>query len=146
MELKLVVFLAFTSVALVVNTLLIWFAYKAFAGVVTRVSETATDFGKSRETVAVVNSVKVAAEQARKATEITKEKLLAFEPVLERASRSWSTGIAKIDAKFESLEQKAAASGKKIRDAVAKPAYKISAVATGIHSVLGFLSPGDDES
>lgn len=146
MELKLVIFLAFTSVALVVNTLLIWFAYKAFTGVVTRLSETATDFGMSGETVAFVNSIKVAVEHARTATEITKEKLVAFDPVLEKASRSWSTGIAKIDAKFESLEQKVAASGEKIRDVIAKPAYKISAVATGIHSVLGFLSPGDDES
>ncbi len=145
MELKLVIFLAFTSVALVVNTMLIWFAYKTFAGIVTRVSETTMEFGKSKETVAVVNSVKVAAEQARRVTEITREKLLAFDPVLDKATRNWSASIAKIDAKFERIERKTAMSGGKIRDAVASPAYTISAVATGIHSVLGFLNSNEDE-
>ena len=146
MELRLVIFLAFTSVTLVANTMLIWFAYRGFAGVVSRVSETVTEFEKSSETAAVINSVKVAAEHARRVTELTREKLTGFEPVLEKARQDWASGLASIDTKLQGIEEKVSTHGRKIRDAVADPAFKISAVADGIQTVLGFITPAEDET
>ena len=40
MDVQIVIFLIFTSVTLVFNSIVVWFAYKAFANITTNVTET----------------------------------------------------------------------------------------------------------
>jgi len=47
METQIVIFLAFISVTVITNTLLIWFVYKGFAGVTSRITETVSEFKTS---------------------------------------------------------------------------------------------------
>jgi hypothetical protein len=146
MEMQLVIFLAFTSVTVVANAMLIWFAYKGFAGMVMRVSQTVTEFRRNDDTVALAESLMLAADHARQATEIAKVRLTEFGPVLDRARHNWSFSLAKIDARCEEIEETVACTGLKVRDAVAKPAYTIAAISSGVQTVLEYVNNGANET
>ena len=84
MEIRIVIFLAFVSVTLITNTLLILFAYRALAGMTTKVTATVAELGKSSETRELINSLHAAAENAASVTESAKLKVAAFTTVLDR--------------------------------------------------------------
>src|SRR5688572_2581169 len=101
MEARLVVFLAFTSVTLIMNTLLIWFAYKAFANLTTRITETVVEFESNGLTRGCIASLHTAARHAASATETTKRRIEEFDPVLGRAQQKYAQTLATMDSKLE---------------------------------------------
>src|SRR6266446_1147082 len=84
METQIVIFLALISVTVITNTLLIWFVYKGFAGVTSRITETVSEFKTSSETKAWLRTFESASKQAVAVTEATKIKIAAFEPGIDR--------------------------------------------------------------
>jgi len=103
MAVQIVIFLAFTSVTLVFNSVVIWFAYKAFASVTLKVTRKMNEFHTSEDAKRWMKSLEVASERAITATSATRDELKAFEPVLARAQSAYGYGLAKVDVRVESL-------------------------------------------
>ena len=136
MELRIVIFLAFISIALITNTLLIWLAYKAFADVTSKVTETVSQLETSsdaRELIAMLQSV---SQQAVSVTEAAKVKLAEFEPVIENVQQHHRETIAKLDSTLETVADEITATARKMRDVVAKPAFSVLAFAATLSQYL----------
>ena len=136
MEIRLVVFLAFASVTVVTNTMMIWFAYKALAGISSKVTKTVSDLEKNNEIKQWIDSLQIAAEQAVVVTQSTKERIAGFEPVLARAQEGFARSLAATDAKLNELGEQITNNATKMRDTVSKPASSIGAFASGLMKVL----------
>ena len=136
MEIRIVIFLAFVSVTVVTNTLLLLFAYKLFSNVTSRVTETVAEFSKMGETREWIDSLQVAAEQAAQITEATKLKMEEFDPVLSRAQENYRRTLSAIDSKLETFAGSVDTTAQTIRDVVAKPAFAVVTFAAGITKVL----------
>jgi hypothetical protein len=136
MEIRLVIFLAFASVTVITNTMLIVFAYKAFANVTSRVTATVSEFEKSSETRAWIDSLQIAAEQAVLVTEATKQTMAEFTPVISRAHENYIRTLVNVDSKLETVADEVSTGARKVRDAVAKPAFSVMAFAASLTKVL----------
>ena len=136
MEIRLVVFLFFVFVTVASNTVLIWFVYKAFAGLTSKVTETVSEFEKSGETRVWIDSLQVAAQQAAMVTEVTKRKMAELEPVLGRAQENYRGTLVEVDSRLEEAAEEITKSAQKLRDVVAKPAFSVVAFAAGMARVL----------
>jgi len=136
MEIRLVVFLFFVFVTVASNTVLIWFVYKAFAGLTSKVTETVSEFEKSGETRVWIDSLQVAAQQAAMVTEVTKRKMAELDPVLGRAQENYRGTLVEVDSRLEEAAEEITKSAQKLRDVVAKPAFSVVAFAAGMARVL----------
>ena len=136
MEIRIVVFLAFVSVTVITNTLLILFAYKAFASITVKVTQTVSEYEKSSETRQWIDSLKVAAEQAVTVTETTKQKIAEFGPVLGRVQENYNRTILQVDSRLEEVADGINTSARKMRDLVATPAFSVMAFAAGIAKIF----------
>jgi hypothetical protein len=145
METRLALFLAFTSVTLIMNTLLIWFMYKAFAGLTSRVTETMSEFERSGITRAWLNSMETAAQHAVSVTGATKQRMAEFDPVLERAQERYALALAQTDSKLENAAEQVSNGARKVRDVVAKPAFSAMAFVAGLSSALNSFDPEPPE-
>ena len=138
MEARLVIFLAFTSVTLTANTLVVWFAYKAFANITGKITEGMREISTSGTTQSWIRSLDVASAQAAVVTQTAKTQIESFEPVLARAQDVYGYSLAKVDAKFETICSTVTEQVEKAQNAILAPAEKIGLVASGIQAVLGF--------
>jgi Na+/phosphate symporter len=124
MEIRLVIFLALISVTLFTNTLLIWFAYKAFAGLASRVTKAANEFQKTGLTKAWIGTMETAAQETVRITEIAKQKMAEYEPALQQAQKGYAETLAKLDSRLDEAGDAVSDGARKMRDTVAKPAFK----------------------
>ena len=131
-----VVFVAFIFASAVINAAIIWLAYKAFAGLTSKVTETVSEFEKSSETRLWIDSLQVAAKQAAMVTEATKLKMAELEPVLGRAQENYRDTLVEVDSRLEEAAEEITKSAQKLRDVVAKPAFSVVAFAAGLAKVL----------
>ena len=136
MEIRIVVFLVFVSVTVITNTLAIFLAYRAFAGLTSKVSATMSDISKSSDTRQVIDSFRVAAEQAAMVTESTKQRIAEFDPILARSQETYKRSLLLIDSKLEKAADNINTSAEKIRDVVAKPAFSVASFVAGMARVL----------
>ena len=136
METRIVIFLAFVSVALITNTVLIWFAYKAFANFTVKVTETVSQFQTSTETREWIAAMQSASEQAVALTEETKIKMAEIKPVLDRTREQYREALATVDSKLETVANEITTHAAKMRDVVAKPAFSIVTFVAGLSRFL----------
>src|SRR5947207_8852772 len=101
METRLVLFLAFVSIALITNTLLILFVYKALSGVTSKVTDGVSAIVTNNEIREWMSTLQSASEQAVAATEATKIRMLECEPVIENARKNYDAALKKADATME---------------------------------------------
>jgi hypothetical protein len=135
MEIRIVIFLFFVFVTVTSNTIMIWFAYRAFAGMTSKVTETVSEFGKSSETRAWIDSLQVAAAEAVAVTEATKQRMAEFEPMIIRAQANYKRALADADSKLEAVAEEVSVGARKMRDVVAKPAFSVMAFVAGLAKV-----------
>src|SRR5881394_1598277 len=136
MEIRIVVFLFFVSVTVITNTLAIFFAYRAFAGLTSKISETMSDISNSSDVRQVIHSLEIAADQAAAVTDTTKRKIAEFDPILSRTHETYRRNLAVIDSKLEKVADNINTSAEKMRDVVAKPALSIASFAAGMARVV----------
>jgi membrane-anchored protein YejM (alkaline phosphatase superfamily) len=136
MEIRLVVFLFFVFVAVTTNTLLVWFAYKAFANLTAKATEAIADFKMNDETHQWFDSLQVASAQALAATESAKKAMVDFEPTIIAAQENYSRALADVDSHMERAAEEITIGARKLRDIVAKPAFSVMAFAAGLTKVL----------
>jgi len=143
MEIRIVVFLAFACATVVMNTILIFFAYKAVAGLTNKVNTSVSEFKNNSETKEWLNSLQVSAAQAVTVTQATKERMAEFEPMMARAQENYTRSLANADVKLDEVATEINKNAEKMRDAVAKPAVSAMAFASGLAKVLESMQ-GDE--
>lgn len=136
MEIRIVIFLAFVSVVVVTNTIMIFFAYKALAGLTSKMMETMSAFSKDSETREWLESARAATEDVAAITESTKVRIAEFEPVLSRAQENHRRILETVDAKLEKSADDITAAAQKARDVIAKPAFAVMSFSAGIRKVM----------
>jgi|SRR5262245_27791775 len=137
MEIRIVIFLAFVSVTLITNTLLILFAYRALAGMTSKLTATVAELGKNSETRELIDSLYVASENAASVTESAKLRVAAFTTVLGRAQETYRRSLDAADSRLEKVAGNVDQASQKVRDAVAKPAFTVASFSAGFIKVLG---------
>ncbi len=136
MEVRIVIFLAFVSVTVVFNTLIIYHAYRAFAGLTSKMTATISEIRASGETREVIESLQTAAEQAAAVTESTKLKIAELDPVLERAHENYRRVLVTVDSKLEKAAENINTTAREVRDIVSKPAFSVATFIAGVAKVL----------
>jgi hypothetical protein len=136
METRLVIFLAFVSVALITNTLLIWLAYKALTGFTSKVTEAVSMFVTNTETNEWIASLRSASEHAIAVTEATKVRIIECQPVVEKAQQNYRSALNKMDSALETVADEITTNAKKARDVVSGPAFSFTAFVAGLTQVL----------
>lgn len=140
MDVQIVIFLTFISVTLVFNSIVIWFAYKAFASITTNVTETMRGIQTSDDAKAWMNALHSASFQAVAATGAAKEMIAGFEPKLARAQSKYGYGLASVDVRLERIHEKVRGRAEKVQNAIVGPAHRIGATMSGVHEALLHLS------
>ena len=146
MEIRLVIFLALISVTLVTNTLLIWFAYKALAGLTSRITQTLVQFEKSGLPKAWIGTMEIAAEEALELTEVAKQRMAECDPVLERAQQQYVHALGKVDSRLEQAGNELSNGARKVRDTVSKPAFKFVSLIAGFTRAVNAMLEDEGES
>jgi biopolymer transport protein ExbB/TolQ len=136
MELRIVVFLGFVAFGTLLNTILIFGAYIAFASLTSKVTTTVTEFQKNNEVRQFIDSMQTVGKQAVTITENTKQRIAEFEPVIAKAQDSFGRTLGVVDSKLEETAKQMDTSARKIRDAVAKPAVSTMAFVAGLMRVF----------
>jgi hypothetical protein len=101
METKIVIFLAFTSATLIFNSVIIWLAYKAYSSGTAKLTALIQEFESSDSTRALLGSAASASTQAVEVTEVVKDQLAKFDPVLARAQSKYEFRLAQVDVQLE---------------------------------------------
>src|SRR5215471_9113300 len=128
METRIVLFLAFVSIALITNTLLIFLVYKALSGVTSKITETFPIVSKSEIRI-WMSALQSASEQAVAVTEATKLKMAECLPVAENAHKNYQGVLKEVDSTLETVADQITTSARKVRDVVARPAFSFVAFA-----------------
>ena len=136
METRIVIFLAFISVTVITNAVLIWFVYKAFANVTSKVTETVVQFEVSSQTREWISILQSASQRAITVTEAARIRMAEIEPALENARQRYNQTLATVDSKLETAAEEITTNARKLRDAVAAPAFSVVAFAAGLASVI----------
>jgi len=136
MEIRIVIFLAFVSVVLITNTIMIFFAYKALAGLTSKMTATMSSFAKNSEARELLESVQAATEQAAAITESTKERIAEFTPVLSRLQEDHRRALINADSKLEKTAGDINTAAQRVRDVIAKPAFAVVSFSAGIRKVI----------
>src|SRR5262249_17931102 len=116
-------------------TLVILFAYRALAGVTSRLTASASEFTTSSETREWIESLQTAAEQAVSVTEVTKTKMQEFEPRLDEVHENYRRTLVLADMKLEKAAGNITTAAQTVRDVVAKPAFAVASFAAGLSKI-----------
>jgi hypothetical protein len=136
METRIVIFLGFVSIALITNTLLIWFAYKTLTGLTSKVTETVSMFVTNTEANKWIASLRSASEQAVAVTEATKVRITECQSVVEEAQQKYRLTLNKVDSTLGMVADEITTNAKKAQAAVSGPAFSFIAFAAGLMQVL----------
>ena len=136
MEIRIVIFLAFVSVTLITNTLVILFAYRALAGMTTKLTATVAELATSSETRKLIDSLEAASKRAASITESAKLKMAEVDPAFVRLQESYRRNLADADLKLEEAAENINAAAQNVRDMVAKPAFAAASFSAGFIRLL----------
>jgi hypothetical protein len=137
---KLVIFLAFTTIALFFNAFILWFGYKALTRTSTKMAEVIHELQASEGTREWLKSLESASLQAVTLTDTAKTKLDTFDPVLARAHSRLGFRLAQVDIHFERGVATVLDKADRFQNAISGPANRLSATLHGIHEVVQYLS------
>ena len=135
MELRILLFLIFAGGTILMNTALIFLAYKAFSGLSIKVTATVSELEKTGELKQLLGSLHAASEQAVRVTQATRERMAEFEPVISKVHETYNRSIAQVDSKLEKVAGEINTNAEKVRDTVAKPAFSVMAFAAGLTKI-----------
>jgi hypothetical protein len=140
MKAQMVIFLAFTSVTLVFNAVIIWYAYKAFFSVTFKVTETMREL-QARDSMKVwLSALEAASNQAVFLTDKAKTQLSNFDPVLTRAHSKYEFRLAQIDVHMEKGINKIREKTESLQDSLVQPAHRLGATLAGVFEVIHYFS------
>jgi hypothetical protein len=136
MEIRIVIFLAFVSVAVITNTLLVIFVYRAIARITSNVTAAVSEYGASTGVRRWIDSLAAASQRAAAITESTKVKMADFNAVLEQGQGDFQGTLAAIDAKVGKTIDAIDTTSQKMRDIAARPGSLLSTFAAGLAGIF----------
>jgi|SRR5262245_53110549 hypothetical protein len=136
MEIRIVIFLAFVSVTLITNTLVILFAYRAIAGITSKLTSTVAELATSSETRELIDALQAASKNAASVTESAKLKMASLDPALGRFQETFRSNLAHADSKLEKAASNINNTAQNVRDMVAKPVFAAASFSAGFIKVL----------
>jgi len=136
MEVRIVLFLGFVALAVIINALIVFGAYLKLSGLTSKLTAKMSDLRPSGETRELIESLQSATAQAASATETTKLKMAEFDPVLQRAQENYRRKLVEVDAKLEKAANNINTAAQQVRDVVSKPAFSVATFAAGVAKVL----------
>jgi hypothetical protein len=145
MKLQIVIFLGFIAATLVVNALVIWFTYKAFANMTTKVTETALQFRASSSTRGFLQTLQAASAQSVVLTASAKQQMDSCEAGLARTQTTLGYGLAKVDVRFERACDRVRLEADKAQAAILRPTLRFGAAAAGVLQVLLLFSETEND-
>ena len=145
MKLQLVIFLGFIAATLIVNAIVIWLTYKAFATMTTRVTETALQFRMSSSTRGFLQNLQTAAARSVELTSSARQRIDSCEVRLAEAQSWLGYGLAKVDVRFERACEKIHREAEKAQSAILRPTRRFGAAASGVREVLMLFSEPEND-
>jgi phosphoenolpyruvate carboxylase len=136
MEIRIVIFLAFVSVTLITNTLVILLAYRALAGMTAKLTSAMAELGTSSETRELMDGLQAVSQRAASVTESAKLKMAALDPTLVRFQETYRHKLAYADSKLEDAAKNINTTAQNVRDMVAKPVFAAASFSAGFIKVL----------
>ena len=140
METQIIIFLAFTSVTLIFNSVIIWYAYKAYANGTTAVTKTILEAQTSESTRAWLKTMESASTHAVSLTDAAKTELANFDPVLAYAQAKYEFKLAEIDVHVEKAIATILRKSANVQHALVRPAHRFGATLSGVREVIQYLS------
>lgn len=139
MEARLVIFIGFSALALIINTGMMFAAYKVMAGMSAKIEESAKKLdlvGQAREWLP---KALAASESVVKATQSLKDQVTGFEPVIERVHTAYANSLAKTDVRM-GLAVRAITFTVDVADRmITWPIRHVSSAAAGIQGIVSFI-------
>jgi len=139
MEVRILMFLALTSITVVANTFATYCMYRIFAKLSTRMMQTAEDFRNKTDAREWIQSMQIAAERAVAITQSTKQKFAEFDPAFGRVHETYRYTLVAIDSKLDQAAEKINTTSRDVRDMVAKPAFAVATFAAGVTKAIGSI-------
>jgi hypothetical protein len=139
MDARLVVILAGVAFTLILNTVMIFFAYKAFGAVSTKVTEGVHEFQTSAETRQWLTKMQSTSEQLAKVTGTIKTEIVGFEPAIERIQEAHTKRLAKADVRFKLAFGAIRFATDKGERMMTWPLRNLNAAASGIQGIIDFF-------
>jgi hypothetical protein len=136
MDVQLVIFLAFISVTLTANALVVWFGYKAFANAATSLTQRTREFETNGGTRSWLAALDAASEEAVLLTEGAKERMAGFESSVARAQSMFGFGLAKFDVGFERFCDNVNLQTERAQYAIIRPAKRIGRTISGVRNII----------
>lgn len=135
MEIQLAILLAFTSLTLIFNSAVIWFAYKAFVKASTAVTDTIRDIETSKNAMGWLKALEVTSANAASVSNSVKDDLLHLDPVIARAQAKYEFKLAEVDVQLEKAFSTVLHHTEKMERALVEPAHRVGATLSGIREV-----------
>ena len=139
MDAQLVVFLAFVAVALIINTAIIFLAYKIFADLSTKFTEGAHEFQSSPSTREWLTTLQSTSAQAAKITSDVRNEIVGFETSMQRMQASYEAGLARADVRLSLIWRAIHFAAETTERLVTWPIRGIHSAMVGIQGVFDFI-------
>jgi hypothetical protein len=146
MEARLTIFLAFVAFTLIVNTVIIWFAYKAFGNLAAKVTEGVREFQTSASTRQWLTTVHSASAEAVKITGAVRDQVVGFGPKLDRIQAAHAESLAKADVRFKLVFRATHFTAEKLESVMTWPSKKIHIVSDIFEGVVAFIRGSESGS
>jgi hypothetical protein len=140
MKAQMVILFAFTSLTLLFNAIIIWYAYKAFFNVTFKVTETLQEMQARESTKVWLSALQTASTHAVSLTEGAKTQLANFDPVLARAHSKYEFRLAQIDVQMEKGLNKLRDKTETLQNSLVRPAHRLGATLAGVFEVVHYFS------
>ena len=139
MESRLVIFLGFSALALIINTALIFAAYKALAELSAKIDKSVKNFEIGAQAREWLPKMQTASESAVKATESLKDQVAGFEPVIQRIQTSYADSLAKTDVRIGLACRAVNFSIDAADRFITWPIRQVGSAAAGIQGIIDFI-------
>jgi hypothetical protein len=135
MEIRIILFLALTAIALVINAALLWFSYRQIAGSAEKVFQRVGEFQRDKATLQLLNSLLTRSEEIVSITETARQRFSSTDEWFATAEARYGYTLAKMDTKLERLEETICDGMSGLRSKVEGQASRIAAFAAGMRGV-----------
>lgn len=146
MEPKLIFFLAFAAVALIMNAAILFAAYKMFAGMTKKASDAMQEFQSSKGTREMLVTLQSASEQAVKVTTVAREQIVGLAPAVERMQTAYTEGLSRADVRLKIVSKAVHFAAEQTEAAVKWPVRHVIATASGLGAIIDFIRGSESGS
>jgi hypothetical protein len=139
MEPRLVIFIGFSALALIINTAMIFAAYKALSGMSEKIDKSMQKLEIGAQAREWLPKMLTASESAVKATQNVKDQLAGLDPVIQRIHMSYADCLAKTDVRMGLVCRALDFTVDMADRFITWPIRHMSSAAAGIQGVISFF-------